>query len=193
MSSREDESTLQEPVGGTKPIEIHSEDGTVTLRQFTLEDANEIFALIDRNREHLSQHGEDTAGKYPTLESVVKSIAEPSNPKRLRFAIRNEKGEFVGSINLTPDKEDPNRGEIGYYLGGEFTSKGYAGRAVEVLTRYGFKHLGYKEIFGVAAETNTPSINVLKRLGYTETGRRTTEKRNEIELSRFKPPAVPQV
>ncbi len=65
------------PIGdlpSNNPIEIASSDGEVVLRQFTLEDAEEIFKLIDGNREHLSQFGDDTAGKYPTLDSVRESL-----------------------------------------------------------------------------------------------------------------------
>lgn len=186
MSSKEEASLEVKPQVTSDPIEIASPDGVINLRQFTLDDAREIFELIDRNREHLSQHGEDTAEKYPTLESVVESIAKPSNLKRLRFALRNADGEYVGSINLTQDEHNSERGEIGYYLGKKFMGKGYAGRAVEALTRYGLDRLGYQVIFGMVAETNTPSINILTRTGYEETGRKVTERRNEIELTRYK-------
>lgn len=167
-------------------VEISSPDDVIILKPFTLADVKEIFELIDRNRDHLSQNGEDTAEKYPTLESVEKSISNPSNPKRLRFAIRNFEGELVGSINLTPLDSKPKKGEIGYYLGGEFTGKGYASRAVEALTNYGFNNLGYEEIFGMVANTNIPSLNVLKKAGYKETGKQIKENREVIELTRYK-------
>ncbi len=154
-----------------RPVEILSHDGAIVLKQLIPQDAEELFALIDRNREHLSQHGDDTAAKYPTLESVSDSIVTPKNPHRMRFAIRNAQGEVVGSINLTPDKDTSERGEIGYYLGSEFQGKGYAGRAVERLTEYAFQELGYETLFGEVAEGNNPSVKVLEGTGYRETGR----------------------
>ncbi|MBI2195818.1 MAG: GNAT family N-acetyltransferase [Candidatus Levybacteria bacterium] len=153
------------------PIEIVSSDGEVVLRQFTPQDAEDIFSLIDNNRGHLSQFGDDTAEKYPTLESVRKSIEEPSNPNRLRFAIRNKAGVFVGSINITPEGDDPKTAEIGYYLGSEFQGKGYMGRAVESLTNYGFETLSYESIYGDVVGSNETSINVLLRAGYKEISR----------------------
>ena len=153
------------------PIEIKSFDGEIVLRQFTPQDSEEIFALIDRNRDHLSQFGEDTASKYPTLETIQESIEHPKNPKRLRFAIRNKQGQFVGSINITPDEKNPESAEVGYYLGSEFQKRGYAGRAVESLTVYGFNVLGYKTIYGDVSHENTASINVLLRAGFKEAGR----------------------
>lgn len=153
------------------PIEIISADGEVILRQFIPKDSREIFSLIDRNREHLSQLGDDTSSKYPTLESVSKSIEIPSNPKRLRFGIRNKQRQFVGSVNITPDDANPGAAEIGYYLGSEFQRKGYVGRAVETLTDYGFNVLDYKTIYGDIVDGNTASVNVLIRAGYKETAR----------------------
>lgn len=155
----------------TPPIEIVSSTGDVTLRQFTVADADEIFALIDSGRDHLSQHGDETAAKYQTVDAVRDSIATPTNPQRLRFGIRNSDGVLVGSINVTPDDDTPHRGEIGYYLGAAHTGRGYTTEAVTTLTEYAFAQLGYIELYGKVAEANTPSVKVLQRAGYTETRR----------------------
>ena len=71
------------------PLEIISANGEISLRQYTPRDAGEIFALIDRNREHLSKYGEDTSLRYPTLESVRESIRYPDDAAKLRFGIVN--------------------------------------------------------------------------------------------------------
>lgn len=165
-----------------QPIEISSDKHQVVLRQYTPEDAEEAFALIDRNRGHLSQFGDETAAKYPTLESFRDSIVNPKNPKRLRFGIRNKEGVLVGSINVTPDEDNPQRGEIGYYLGEEYQKKGYTRQAVEFLTDYAFEHLGYQTLYGEVAEGNDTSIRVLERAGYQETKR----KDGKIVLSKEK-------
>lgn len=156
---------------GNNPVELTSSDGEVVLRQFTPQDAEEIFALINRNRGHLSQHGENTANRYPTLESVRESIENPKNPNRLRFAIRNRKGQFIGSINLTPDTENTKQAEVGCYLGAEFSKQGYMTRALEMVTTYGFQNLGYETIYGDVVETNTASSNALLRNGYRQASR----------------------
>ncbi|MDO8619586.1 MAG: GNAT family N-acetyltransferase [Candidatus Daviesbacteria bacterium] len=171
-----------------QPLEINSPNNEVILRQFAIADAEEIFKLIDRNREHLSQHGEDTAEKYPDLESVRESILQPADPKRLRFAIRDRQGIFLGGINLTPDKDNPQRGEVGYYLGSEATGKGYVTRAMELLSNYAFNTLQYLELYCLVAETNTPSIRVMQRAGFVKTGRQRDEKKNQemIVFSKLK-------
>jgi len=152
-------------------IEILSPDGDIVLRQFISQDSEEIFAVIDSNRGHLSQFGDETSNKYPTLETVRESIEHPKNPNRLRLAIRNKSGQLVGSINLTPDENDSTQGEIGYYLSSEFQKQGHMKKAVQMLTEYGFNSLNYKIIYGDVTEGNTTSGNVLMKAGYQETER----------------------
>ncbi len=146
---------------------LDSPDHIIKLKRFTPEDAPEIFDLIDRNREHLSQFGDDTASKYPTSESVYESIINPTNPNRLRYAIRHRYGELLGSINLTPNEQDSQMGEIGYYLDSRKQGFGYMGRAVDLLVDHAFNHLRYKTLYAVVANANHPSINVLEKTGFT--------------------------
>jgi len=151
-------------------LEIISTDGTIILKQYALEDAKEAFALIDRNRKHLSQFDDKTADKYPTLESFEESIRNPKNVNRLRFGIWNTNGVLVGSINLTPDADNPKRGEIGYYLGGEFQHNGYMEKATRTLTYYAFNKLNYEELYAKVTIGNETSAKVLKKSGYIESG-----------------------
>lgn len=152
-----------------RPVEITTPEGLV-LRQFTPEDAREIFNLIDRNRGHLSQHGDETADKYKTYEEVLDSIVHPKNPQRLRFAIRNKEGIYVGTINLTPDEDNPKKGEIGYYLGEEFTGKGYTKEALAALVDYAFGDLGYEELYAKVRPAKIASQKVLMSEGFLESG-----------------------
>lgn len=186
--------TSMEHVGSqaTNLVEITSETSEVTLRQYSLRDCEEAFALIDSNREHLSQFGDETSAKYPTLESFRESILNPKNPRRLRFGVRNRQGVLVGSINVTPDDDSPERGEIGYYLGQEFQKKGYTTEAIRLLTDYAFEHLGYQTLYGVVTEDNDASTKALERVGYQETEKRDgkivlskDKQPTELELSEF--------
>ena len=149
-----------------KPLEIVRNDMGITLQQYTSKDADEIFALIDKNREHLSQHEDVTASKYPSVGEVLESIEKPKNPNKLRFGIRNSEGEMVGTVNLTPDKKPYGEAEIGFYLGKGFTGKGYMAKAVLALTGYAFGELGYKSLYAKVHEDNEPSKRLIKRANY---------------------------
>ena len=152
-----------------KPIEILVGSTGIRLKQFIVSDSQAIFQLIDKNRNHLSQFGDTTAEKYKTIESVEESISNPKNPDRLRFGIWDN-GVLVGSVNLTPDEDDKTKGEIGYYLGSEFTGKGYMIKAVTTLAEFAFKNLQYKEIYGIVHAENIASQSVLRKSGFENGG-----------------------
>ncbi len=141
-------------------------DEEITLRQFSVEDAEAIFDLIDRNRDHLSQNGDVTAGKYPTESSVLQSIQFPKNPERLRLGIWADEN-FTGSINLTP-ADGSNRFEVGYYLGSEYQKKGYMTRAVKKIVEYAFSEREASEVFANVHPDNTASMAVLERAGFSK-------------------------
>ena len=159
-----------------EPMEILAPHFSITLRQFTIGDSAHIFNLINRNRNHFSQFGDETADKYKTLRDVENSILNPKNPDRLRFGVWNDKGEFVGTINLTPDKNNSHRGEIGYYLGPEFIGKGNMLNSVLTLSEYAFYHLGYEELYGKIHPDNIASQKVLLKAGFKETGEEEKDK-----------------
>jgi RimJ/RimL family protein N-acetyltransferase len=154
----------------TEPIEILVRSTGIRLKQFTASDSQAVFELIDKNRDHLSQFGDTTAEKYKSVESVEKSISNPKNPDRLRFGIWNEKQEFVGSVNLTPDEKNKQRGEIGYYLSPKHTGKGHMLNAVLTLVTYAFTKGEYEELYGKVHKDNIGSQKVLLKSGFIESG-----------------------
>lgn len=147
-------------------LEITARRAAITLKPFTANDAREIFELIDRNREHLSQHGDTTAEKYQTEQDVLDSIVNPKNPERLRLAIRNQSNQIIGSINLTPDKAIKTRAEIGYYLGKEYTGHGRMTEAVVALVSYAYFNRGITYFFGDVHKDNIASARTLINVGF---------------------------
>jgi len=146
------------------PLLVRTEAEPITLRQLTIEDAQAYFAAVEANREHLSQFGDGTSDKYPTLESVEESITNPTNPNRLRMGIW-DKATFVGSINLTPS-EDKTDAEIGYWLDERQTGKGYATIATRAISAYAKGR--FSKIHAEVVEGNEASVEVLKRSGFKE-------------------------
>jgi RimJ/RimL family protein N-acetyltransferase len=138
-------------------------DEEITLKQFSVEDVDEIFYLIDRNRAHLSQYDDITAEKYPTKNSVLESIINPANSLRLRFGILAN-SVYVGSINLTLGKE--KEAEVGYYLGKEFEGKGFISRSLKRIIKYGFEELLCNTIWAGTHLDNKKSQKVLESCGF---------------------------
>lgn len=141
--------------------EIIIEPG-ISLRRVLPEHSQAMFALIDRNREHLSQFGDVTAVKYPTLDEVQKRNLSQT-PDEYRYGIW-DKDILVGFVKMT--KITDTKMEVGYWLGAEFQGKGYMTKAVVALTRFATDNLGSGTILAKVVKANKASIKVLERAGY---------------------------
>lgn len=140
---------------------IPTEREAVVLKELTIDDAQAYFDAVEHSRKHLSQFGDDTSRKYPTLESVEESIRNPKDPDKLRMGIWDE-DMFVGSINATPDDNDSV--EVGYWVDIRRTGKGYAPLAVQALSP--FLARKYRRVHADVAADNHNSIRVLEKTGY---------------------------
>ncbi|MDB5164016.1 MAG: sle [Candidatus Saccharibacteria bacterium] len=147
------------------PVEIPVDEGIV-LREVYPSDSAAMFALIDRNRTHLSQHGDDTAAKYQSPEAMVERNAN-QHDREWRFNIWDGDSN-VGFAKLTRIIGQPL--EIGYYLGSEFQGRGHATKAVVALTSYATESLRQTKVIAKVAKSNAASLAVLQRAGYTITG-----------------------
>ncbi len=74
---------------------------------------------------------------------------------------------FIGicSISLQQDIYI-NNGEIGYWIGEPYWGKGYATKAVQLLTDYAFNELKLLRVFAGVFSGNPSSMKVLEKSGY---------------------------
>ena len=141
---------------------LFTDSPTVVLRELSTEaDDSAYFNSVEASRDHLSQFGDETAAKYPDLESVRAARTHPANPDKLRLGIWDD-NTFVGSINLTPDPE--GNAEIGYWLDVRYLGRGYATIATQSLAHYGARR--YRNVYAIVAEGNLASEAVLERAGF---------------------------
>lgn len=148
-------------------IEIEVLKG-ITLRQLSLEDAFEFFRLIDRNRSHLSQFGNNTAEKYPDLESMEESFRNPDNQNWLRFGIQCF-GVLAGGIELILEGK---RAILVFYLHAKFQEIGLMTTSARRLIRYAFEKMGVEEIVAKVHKDNSKSRKVMWYLGFVEKGKK---------------------
>jgi RimJ/RimL family protein N-acetyltransferase len=86
------------------------------------------------------------------------------------FAIEYN-GEYAGNISLAPcDNVHRETAEIGYFLGEPYWNKGIMTTAVNLITEYGFRELGFARIHTGVYEFNPASQRVLEKCGYTKEG-----------------------
>jgi ribosomal-protein-serine acetyltransferase len=147
-------------------------DNEIELRLHDETRVDEFYHLIDRNRAHLHrfleweeyhQSPEDTR-RY--ILSERKSFAEAQNIS----TVIHYQGKLAGSLNLMIHDWSWGHGEIGYWLGEEFTGKGIITHAAKVLLDYAFNTLRLHKVIIRAIKENETSWKVAERLGFQHEG-----------------------
>jgi len=88
------------------------------------------------------------------------------------WAIRNEAGEFIGSIGLLRKNLDgnPHRDQFGYWLGEPYWGKGIMTEVVKAFTDYCFEHENLNRLEATVFKYNPGSMKVLEKAGYEKEG-----------------------
>jgi ribosomal-protein-serine acetyltransferase len=145
-------------------------DGAL-LRRLTLEDLDELWDLVQRERDRLAvwmpwASTLETAtidDEREWLESVS------SNPDTLEGCGLFVDGRYVGGVGLMPERWGI-AAEIGYWIGSAHEGRGLVTRAVRVLVDVGFEELGLNRIAIRAGVANHRSRGIPERLGFTREG-----------------------
>jgi RimJ/RimL family protein N-acetyltransferase len=133
----------------------------LVLRRLSEEDAQDYYALIDRNRDHLTSHGDYQEMREATQRSVADGLAEPTDQFHFGIWLAHM---LVGRVDLVPRE----RGNfvVGYWLDQEHTGHGFATAACEALIEYGESALGATDVWAGVTKGNSASEKVLERLGF---------------------------
>lgn len=158
---------MSTPERQSERIVLERSDETIRLMQLVPDDAQAYFDLIAYDPDHLRQHGDATADKYPDVESVRKSIEGPSNPAKLRFGIWDG-ATMVGSNNLTP--QGSGVAELGSWIGKQYIGRGYAGQGRKLLIDFAFNTLGLREVYSDIVVGNEASRRSVEKSGFTYVG-----------------------
>jgi ribosomal-protein-serine acetyltransferase len=147
--------------GRPRLIELRTADRELFLRELTVADADEYYALIARNRVHLTQFGNYQDEGAATLAWVKASLARSASG--LRFAIWHQ-GALVGRAELVPKL--PGHYGLGYWLGREHVGHGVMTKTVSRLLEHARETLEAVAFFAGVTHGNAKSVAVLRRLGF---------------------------
>jgi ribosomal-protein-serine acetyltransferase len=143
------------------------------------DDADAYCALVDLSRRHLTQHGDWTDLGEATRESVAASLHTPDRPTT-QFGVWLD-GQLIGRADLNP--RTPGNFVLGYWLGSQFTGRGYATAACRALIAYGKAELGATTIYAGVTKGNSKSEAVLHRLGFQAVADQVTYTRFALPLT----------
>ena len=129
------------------------------------------------------------------LEEFINDVNASSHTLMLGIFL-HEDGCHIGNIKLGPIDWNHQVGDIGFLIGDkEHWGKGYASKAISLLSDYAFEKLGLMKLTAGCYAPNEGSRRALLRAGYIEEGRRVSQwvvagnRQDGILLGRINPHA----
>jgi RimJ/RimL family protein N-acetyltransferase len=148
-------------LGAAPAFELLTDDPTVSLRELNAAQADEYYALINRNRAHLTQFGNYEDEGRATLKWVKSLLARPA--AGLRFGIWYA-GALVGQAELAHKLRTSFT--VAYWLGSEHVGRGLMTKAIFRLMQHARERFGATAFFAGVTHGNAKSAAVLLALGY---------------------------
>jgi RimJ/RimL family protein N-acetyltransferase len=143
-------------------------DGVVTLRPLRVADVDDTFAL--RSREDVSARSVAVTGIDRALieQLCANSDARWLAGERASLTIRDAATDaYAGEIGFFYSDPQVQQAMIGYSLAPEWRGRGYASRAVRLVTAWAFDQVGIARLTAGTAPDNVASQRVLEAAGFT--------------------------
>src|SRR5262249_7744138 len=130
------------------------------LRPVERADLAELLALVRDSREHLRPWVAMPDEEAELLVWIDGMCADQRCGHRVCFAVRLRCGTLIGCVQVDA------RGEIGYWLGQAFTSRGLAREAVAAVCRAAVEVAGLDALYARASVGNERSARLAEALGF---------------------------
>ena len=146
------------------------ETDRLILRQLTPTDRDMIFQNYSTLES--TQYIMEPLTTLDQADEILQDFIEGfKQGKNLFWAVEIKKDHaFAGTVCFESIEWRDLRGEIGYDLSKAHWGQGLMTEALRAVIDYGFECLGLNRIDGYVDVENTRSINVLRRLNFTEEG-----------------------
>ncbi|EFI84839.1 GNAT family N-acetyltransferase [Listeria grayi] len=145
-----------------------SVDEKIDLVQPSLENAKDLYAVLDNDREHLR--------KFLNYVDDTNELADEENYFRIKLAgyakgtdrlyLIAYESKIVGAIDLHFIDAANHSAEIGYWINSAYIGKGIAPKCVQKLCQIGFETLALNRITLVADTENKGSNRVAEKCGF---------------------------
>jgi RimJ/RimL family protein N-acetyltransferase len=150
-------------------MHVYLETERLVLRQFTLDDVDNLVALdADPEVMHFITGGRATPREVIEDDYLPWFLGYYERGERYGFwaAIEKATGEFIGWFHFRPaDGYPSDEPELGYRLRRSAWGKGYATEGSRALIRKGFTELGVRRVMAETMVVNTASRRVMEKAG----------------------------
>ena len=141
------------------------------LRLLEENDASEVFALVDANRERIGEWMPWVAGTRAVADSLafIQTCTQDNQKGDHQFAIIY-KEKIVGLIGLVRTDLNNKSSSIGYWIGEDCQGLGLVTQSVKAVLNFGFDTMEFNRIVIRAQPANTRSCAIPERLGFSLEG-----------------------
>lgn len=154
----------------TDPVPVLT-DGTVVLRRWTVADLGCVRAASQEGRIHEATSVPERFTEANGRAWIRRQQERTRSGRGWSLAVGDGRtSEALGCVVLMLRPREGVAG-IGYWLVPEARSRGYATRAVRLLTTWGLEEAGLDRIEAWVEPGNDASVRVLSRCGYEHEGR----------------------
>ena len=141
---------------------IQTSIASLVLRELRPNDAEAFYALVQKNRAHLTALGDFEQEVAAPLEKwSAEFAADPGAGRRLGIFLSEQ---LVGRLDLIA--VDPPRYSVGYWLAEDAIGHGYASAALARVVALARDELGASGIYAGVTHGNARSEALLERLGF---------------------------
>ncbi|MCL1079979.1 N-acetyltransferase [Parashewanella spongiae] len=149
---------------------IITETERLIIREFTLEDAEDVF-MFNSNNEVNRFTGDDCLKSIEDAKKIIREIwlYEYQKYGYARWATElKETGKVIGFTGFKFETRSTVQAtDIGYRFLPEYWGQGLATESGLACIEYAKKHMSLEQILGDVVVDNTGSSNVLKKLGFS--------------------------
>lgn len=155
-----------------RPIRLTTSDPETLVDPVRLEDVPELYATIDRNREHLREWLPWVTPEYDieyARRFVADRIVEHERRSALMCVVRF-RGAIAGAIGLHTIDALNRATSVGYWLDEAQCGRGIMTRACRAVVGCAFQDYGLHRVEIRCATGNHRSCAIPRRLGFVEEG-----------------------
>lgn len=147
-------------------------DDEVSLELAEEHQAAEVFALVDRNRDHLRPWMPWVDGTVTPADTAafLKFVRAEYAAGRAFHCNLMYRGTICGGMGLNRIDRAHDKAELGYWISADHAGRGIVTRATHALTESAFRDLGLHRVAIRAAVDNVRSRAVPERLGFAFEG-----------------------
>jgi RimJ/RimL family protein N-acetyltransferase len=163
------------------PVPHQLETARLVLAPSRAEDAEIYRRLWSERDPRVPPHRRIDVAGHPTLDEIAAQIRDGAHAGLLRVE-RTPEGDVIGYCGLVfHGNGSPDDPELAYELLRDAQGHGYATEAAAAVVEWA-RQAGHRRLWATVRAWNAPSLRVLEKLGFRDTGRTEADPRHGDSL-----------